>query len=56
MAKFYKPGRVVVISNGRFAGKKGIIIRSNFEQTKTRKYPHCLVLGLSKAPRSATDK
>ena len=56
MAKFYKPGRVVVISNGRFAGKKGIIIRSNFEQTKTRKYPHCLVLGLSKAPRRVTKK
>lgn len=56
MAKFYKPGRVVVVSNGRFAGKKGIIIRSNFEQTKTRKYPHCLVIGLTKPPRRVTKK
>ena len=56
MAKFYKPGRVVVVTNGKFAGKKGIIIRSNFEQTKTKKYPHCLVLGLSKAPRRVTKK
>lgn len=56
MAKFYKPGRVVVISNGRFAGRKGIIIRSNFEQTKTKRYPHCLVLGLKNTPRRVTKK
>ena len=56
MAKFYKAGRIVVVTNGKYAGKKGIIIRSNFEQTKTKKYPHCLVLGLSKAPRRVTKK
>jgi large subunit ribosomal protein L27e len=56
MAKFYKPGRVVVVTNGRYAGKKGIIIKSNFEQTKTKKYPHCVVLGLKKAPRRVTKK
>jgi large subunit ribosomal protein L27e len=56
MAKFYKPGRIVIVTNGRFAGKKGIIIRSNFEQTKTKKYPHCLVLGLARAPRRVTKK
>jgi len=56
MAKFYKPGRIVIVTNGRFSGKKGIIIRSNFEQTKTKKYPHCLVLGLAKAPRRVTKK
>lgn len=46
MAKFYKPGRVVIVTNGKYAGKKAIIVRSNFDQTKNRKYPHCLVLGL----------
>ena len=56
MAKFYKPGRIVIVTNGRYAGKKGIIIRSNFEQTKTKKYPHCLILGLAKAPRRVTKK
>jgi large subunit ribosomal protein L27e len=56
MAKFYKPGRVVVVTNGKFAGKKGIIVRSNFEQTKTKKYPHCLVIGLSKYPRRVTKR
>jgi large subunit ribosomal protein L27e len=56
MAKFYKPGRIVVVTNGRNAGKKAIIIKSNFEQTKTKRFPHCLVLGLSKAPRRVTKK
>ena len=56
MGKFYKPGKVVVVLNGRFAGHKGIIVKSNYESGKDRKYPHCLVVGLSKGPRKATKK
>jgi large subunit ribosomal protein L27e len=56
MAKFYKPGRLVVVTNGRYAGKKGIIVRSNFEGTKAKKFPHCLVLGLAKPPRRVTKR
>merc|ERR1719362_1534220 len=54
MGKFFKPGRVCVVLNGKHAGKKGIIIKSNYENTKERRYPHCLVVGLSKAPRRVT--
>ena len=56
MGKFYKPGKVVVVLNGRFAGHKGIIVKSNYESVKDRKYPHCLVVGLAKGPRKATKK
>ena len=42
--------------NGRFAGRKGIIVKSNYENSRDRKYPHCLVVGLSKGPRKATKK
>ena len=56
MGKFYKPGKVVVVLNGRFAGHKGIIVKSNYESGKDRKYPHCLVVGLAKGPRKATKK
>lgn len=56
MAKFYNSGRIVVVTNGKYAGKKGIIIKSNYEQTKTKKYAHCLVLGLRKTPRRVTKK
>ena len=56
MVKFYKPGKVVLVLNGRYAGNKGIIIRSNYESVKDRKYPHCVVVGLSKGPRKPTKK
>lgn len=56
MGKFYKPGRVVVVTNGKYAGKKAIIVKSNFEQTKTRSYPHCLVVGIKKNHKKFTKK
>ena len=56
MGKYYKPGKVVVVLNGRNAGAKGIIVKSNYDNTKDRKYPHCLVVGLSKGPRRPTKR
>ena len=56
MVKFYKPGKIVVVLNGRFAGRKGIIVKSNYESVKDRKYPHCMVVGLSHGPRKPTRK
>ena len=56
MMKFYKPGKIVVILNGRYAGRKGVIVKSNYESVKDRKYPHCMVVGLSKGPKKPTKK
>ena len=56
MVKFYRPGKVVVVLNGRNAGSKGIIVKSNYESTKDRKYPHCMFVGLSKGPRKPTKR
>ena len=56
MVKFYKTGKVVVVLNGRNAGSKGIIVKSNYDSTKDRKYPHCMVVGLSKGPRKPTKR
>ena len=56
MVKFYKPGKVVLVLNGRYAGRKGIIIKSNYESVKDRKYPHCMVVGLSKGPKKPTKR
>ena len=36
-----KPGRIVVILNGRFAGRKGIIVKNYDEGTKV--YSWCLI-------------
>ena len=46
----------MVVLNGRFAGRKGIIVKSNYESVKDRKYPHCMVVGLSHGPRKPTRK
>ena len=56
MVKFYKPGKIVVILNGRYAGRKGVIVKSNYESVKDRKYPHCMVVGLSKGPKKPTKR
>ena len=56
MVKFYKPGKIVIVLNGRYAGRKGIIVKSNYESVKDRKYPHCMVVGLSHGPRKPTKK
>ena len=56
MVKFYKPGKIVVVLNGRYAGRKGIIVKSNYESVKDRKFPHCMVVGLSHGPRKPTKK
>ena len=56
MVKFYKPGKIVVILNGRYAGRKGVIVKSNYESVKYSKYPHCMVVGLSKGPKKPTKK
>ena len=37
MVKFYKPGKIVIVLNGRYAGRKGIIVKSNYESVKDRK-------------------
>ena len=46
----------MVVLNGRNAGAKGIIVKSNYDNSKERKYPHCLVVGLSKGPRKPTKR
>ena len=54
MAKtFLKAGKVVVVLNGRYAGKKAVIVRA-FDNSKGRNYGHCLLAGVDQAPRKVT--
>ena len=46
----------MVVSNGKNEGVKGIIIRSNYDNTKERKNPNCLVVGLLKVPHRQTKR
>eukprot|EP01129_Flabellula_baltica_P002227 TRINITY_DN12060_c0_g1_i1.p1 TRINITY_DN12060_c0_g1~~TRINITY_DN12060_c0_g1_i1.p1 ORF type:complete len:135 (+),score=28.23 TRINITY_DN12060_c0_g1_i1:71-475(+) len=54
MPKILNQGKVVVILNGRYAGKKAVVVRTNEKGTSARPYPHCLVAGIEKAPEAIT--
>mmetsp|Transcript_22640 Transcript_22640/g.33854 ORF Transcript_22640/g.33854 Transcript_22640/m.33854 type:complete len:148 (+) Transcript_22640:56-499(+) len=51
MGKFIKAGRVVVILNGRYTGKKAIVAKTFDDGTKARPFGHCLVAGVDRPPR-----
>ncbi|KAH8922395.1 hypothetical protein BT69DRAFT_1243178 [Atractiella rhizophila] len=52
--KVYKQGKVAVVLNGRYAGRKVVVIRGNDEGTREKRYPHALVAGVERYPRKIT--
>ena len=48
--KFLKAGKVVLLLNGRMAGKKAVIVKTFDEGTADRPYGHCIVAGIQKYP------
>ena len=47
---------MVVLLQGRHAGAKAVIVKAYDDGTGAKPYGHCLVVGLSKAPRKVTKK
>ncbi len=56
MKKFLKPGRVVIMLTGRYAGKKAVILKVYYEGSRFRKFGHVLLAGISRAPRKISNK
>merc|ERR1711968_299965 len=54
MVKFLKDGKIVVCLQGRYAGKKAVILKTDDEGGKERAYGHCVVAGVAKAPLPIT--
>ncbi len=54
MGKFIKPGKVVLVLAGRYAGKKAIVVKTFDEGTKERAFGHCLVAGIERSPLRVT--
>ncbi|KAI8817230.1 ribosomal L27e protein family-domain-containing protein [Fimicolochytrium jonesii] len=54
MVKFLKNGKVVLILQGRQAGKKAVIVKNFDEGTKERPYPHAIVAGVERYPLKIT--
>merc|ERR1712085_31181 len=50
MGKFIKPGKVVIVLAGRYAGKKAIVVKTFDEGSKEREFSHCLVAGIERHP------
>ncbi|KAL1971249.1 hypothetical protein VTN77DRAFT_201 [Rasamsonia byssochlamydoides] len=54
--KFMKVGRVAIITRGRFAGKKVVIIQPNDTGSKTHPFPYALVAGIERYPLKVTRR
>ncbi|XP_003386102.1 PREDICTED: 60S ribosomal protein L27-like [Amphimedon queenslandica] len=54
MGKIMKPGKVVIVLGGRYAGRKGIIIKNYDDGSNERHYGHALVVGIDKYPLKVT--
>ena len=56
MVKFLKRNKKVIVLQGRYPGKKAVIVRTFDEGTRERPYGHCLVAGIKKYPGMVIKK
>ena len=56
MVKFLKQNKAVIVLQGRYAGRKAVIIRAFDDGTRDRAYGHCLVAGIKKYPAKVIRK
>ncbi|KAF2402229.1 60S ribosomal protein L27e [Trichodelitschia bisporula] len=54
--KFMKVGRVAIVTRGRFAGKKVVIIEPKETGVKSHPFPHALVAGVERYPSKVTRR
>merc|ERR1712018_1066874 len=54
MGRFIKSGRVVILTAGKYAGKKAVVVKETNEGTQDRLYGHALVAGIDRYPRKVT--
>ncbi|MDK0628405.1 60S ribosomal protein L27, partial [Clostridium perfringens] len=46
-----KPGKVVLVLSGRYAGRKAIVVKNYDEGTSDKPYGHAFVAGIDRYPR-----
>eukprot|EP01102_Stenamoeba_stenopodia_P014371 TRINITY_DN475_c0_g1_i1.p2 TRINITY_DN475_c0_g1~~TRINITY_DN475_c0_g1_i1.p2 ORF type:complete len:135 (-),score=33.68 TRINITY_DN475_c0_g1_i1:56-460(-) len=56
MPKFLKPGKIVIVLRGRYAGRKAVIVRTFDDGTKPKPYGHAIVAGVDRAPLKVTKE
>ncbi|CAL8069680.1 unnamed protein product [Calicophoron daubneyi] len=55
-SRLMRPGIVVLVLAGRYAGRKAIVIKSYDDGSKEKPYGHCLVVGIDRYPRRILRK
>ncbi|EFC43857.1 predicted protein [Naegleria gruberi] len=52
--KFLKPGKIVIILQGRYAGRKAVIAKNFDDAANDKSFPHAVVVGIDQYPKSVT--
>jgi large subunit ribosomal protein L27e len=47
-------GKVVIVTAGRFAGKKAVVVKTFDDGNSDKRFAHCLIAGLAENPRKVT--
>lgn len=56
MVKCLKSGKVVILTAGKYAGKKAVIVKVNEEGDGKYKFPYAVVCGVARPPRKVFTK
>ena len=56
MGKIMKQGKVVLVTSGRFAGRKAVIVKPTDEGTGEKPFGHALIAGIDRYPRRITKR
>jgi large subunit ribosomal protein L27e len=51
-----KPGKVALVTRGRYAGRKAVVLKPFDEGTKAHPYGHALVAGIQRYPGKITAR
>ncbi|EEB06546.1 60S ribosomal protein L27 [Schizosaccharomyces japonicus yFS275] len=54
MVKILKPGKVALVTRGRFAGKKVVVLQNVDHGSKTHPFGHAIVAGVERYPLKVT--
>ena len=45
-----KPGKVVLVLRGKYAGRKAVVVKQQDEGVTDRTYPHAIIAGIDRYP------
>eukprot|EP01041_Mallomonas_annulata_P009652 gene9652-20066_t len=46
-----KPGKVVIVLAGRYAGRKGVVVKASDDGAQSKRFGHAVIAGIDRYPR-----